>query len=152
MLPFGGGDSRIDEGEGAGREGDLARADAEEGTELPELGPSLARDEVGSWVAVTVKVRHRQQEEQGLPLGGGAEVVVDLLHNLCVSGACWEGERRGEGVGAQEDAHIRPARPGTARPAQVCEEGEEPTADGQEFEHRDRQVRPSILGDFVEPK
>ena len=33
---------------------------------------------------------------------------------LRVRGARWEGEHRGEGVGAQEDAHIRPARPGTA--------------------------------------
>ena len=92
VLPFGGGDSRVDGGEGAGRERDLARAEAEKGTKLPELGPSLARDEVSSWVAVTVKVRHCQQEEQGLPLGGGAEMVVDLLHNLRVSGARWEGE------------------------------------------------------------
>ena len=34
----------------------------------------------------------------------------------------------------------------------MLQEGEEPTADGQEFKHRDRQVGPGIFGDFVEPE
>ena len=75
MLLLCGGDGRVDEGESAGREGDLARADSEERAELPKLGPPLARDEVGCWVAIAVKVCDRQQEEQSLPLGGGTEVV-----------------------------------------------------------------------------
>ena len=34
----------------------------------------------------------------------------------------------------------------------MLQEGEEPTADGQEFKHRDRQVGPGIFGDLVEPE
>ena len=34
----------------------------------------------------------------------------------------------------------------------MLQEGEEPTADGQGFKHRDRQVGPGIFGDFVEPE
>ena len=82
MLPLGGGNGRVDEGEGARREGDLARADTEESAELSKLGPPLAGDEVGRWVAVAVEVCDRQQKEQCLPLGGGTEVVVDLLHDI----------------------------------------------------------------------
>ena len=93
MLPLGGGDGRVDEGEGAGREGDLAWADTEESAELSKLRPPLAGDEVCRWVAVAVEVCDRQQKEQRLPLGGSTEVVVDLLHDLCVGGARWEGER-----------------------------------------------------------
>ena len=93
MLPLCGGDGRVDEGEGARREGNLAWADTEESAELSKLGPPLARDEVGCWVAIAVEVCDRQQKEQRFPLGGGTEVVVDLLHDLCVGGARWEGER-----------------------------------------------------------
>ena len=93
MLPLGGGDGRVDEGEGARREGDLARADTEESAELSKLGPPLAGDEVGRWIAVAVEVCDRQQKEQRLPFGGGTEVVVDLLHDFRIGGACWQGER-----------------------------------------------------------
>ena len=39
VLLLGGGDGRTDEGEGAGRERNLARADAKESAELSKLGP-----------------------------------------------------------------------------------------------------------------
>ena len=39
VLPPRGGDGRVDEGEGAGRERNLARADAKESAELSKLGP-----------------------------------------------------------------------------------------------------------------
>ena len=93
MLFLGSRDGRADEGEGAGREGNLTWADAQERAELPKLRPPLTRDKVGRRVAVAVQVRHRQQEEQRLPFGGGAKVMVDLLHDLGISGARWKGKR-----------------------------------------------------------
>ena len=43
-------------------------------------------------------------------------------------------------------------RPGSAGPTEVLEEGEEPAADGQEFQHRDRQVGADVFGYLVEPE